>query len=416
MDTEKKLGVYVHIPFCASRCAYCGFYSTAGRDKLMPDYQYALLRHIREYAPQLDGYIVDSVYFGGGTPSYYGSGRLVSLFNALKKHGHVLRSAEVTAEVNPDSITKEDVQALYRAGFNRLSVGVQSANDSVLKSLGRRHDFARAEEAVRDAREAGFKNISIDLIYGLPSQKRDDWADTLSRALALKPEHISCYGLTIEEGTQLYVFKDSPFLPSDDEQADMYLYTVETLSRFGYKQYEVSNFARRGFESVHNLKYWLGGEYLGFGAAAHSFIGGRRYGIVSDLERYSEGILYDKSIIETSEELSDFEKAGEYLMLRLRTVYGISESEYYEIYHCDMDRILSRLRYFESNGWAERHDDNWRFTPTGFLLSNTLIGQVLEEQMRQRSEINKPWLKASGGEDPQMTMFASGEERVLKLF
>ncbi|MDR1589489.1 MAG: radical SAM family heme chaperone HemW [Oscillospiraceae bacterium] len=416
MEDEKKLGVYIHIPFCASKCAYCAFYSLAGRDKLMQDYQHALLRHVREYAPQLDGYLIDTVYFGGGTPSYYGAGRLISVLNALKKNGHVLRGAEITAEVNPDSVTREELAAMYRAGFNRLSVGVQSANDAVLKSLGRRHDFARAERAVRDARDAGFKNISVDLIYGLPSQKRDDWANTISRAVALKPEHISCYGLTIEEGTQLYVFKDSPFLPDDDEQADMYLYAVDTLSRYGYKQYEVSNFARRGRESAHNLKYWLGGEYLGLGAAAHSFIAGRRYGIVPDIERYSEGILYDKSVIETSEELSDFERAGEYLMLRLRTVYGISEQEYYEIFRCDMDRILNRLRFFETNGWAEQHDGRWRFTPTGFLLSNTLIGQVLEEQTRQRSQISKPWLKATEGEDPQLTMFAVGENRALKLF
>jgi oxygen-independent coproporphyrinogen-3 oxidase len=382
----------------------------------MPDYQHALLRHIKEYAPQLDGYLIDTVYFGGGTPSHYGAGRLISVLNALKKHGHVLRGAEITAEVNPDSVTRDDLAGMYRAGFSRLSIGVQSANDAALRSLGRRHDFARAERAVRDAREAGFKNISVDLIYGLPSQKRDDWANTISRAVALKPEHISCYGLTIEEGTQLYVFRDSPFLPDDDEQADMYLYAVDTLNRYGYKQYEVSNFARRGHESAHNLKYWLGGEYLGFGAAAHSFVGGRRYGIVSDTERYSEGILYNSSVIETDEELSDFERAGEYLMLRLRTAYGISEREYHEIYRCDMNRILNRLKYFEANGWAEFRNDRWRFTASGFLLSNTLIGQILEEQTRQRSEISKPWIKSSDGEDPQLTMFEAGESRPLRIF
>jgi oxygen-independent coproporphyrinogen-3 oxidase len=212
------------------------------------------------------------------------------------------------------------------------------------------------------------------------------------------------------------VFRDSPFLPDDDEQADMYLYAVDTLSRYGYKQYEVSNFARRGYESAHNLKYWLGGEYLGFGAASHSFIGGRRYSIVSDVERYSAGILYDRSVIDTDEDLSDFERAGEYLMLRLRTVYGISEREYHEIYRCDMDRILNRLKYFEANGWAEFRDDRWRFTPAGFLLSNTLIGQILEEQTRQRSEISKPWVNAPETEEPQLTMFTARDDRALRLF
>jgi oxygen-independent coproporphyrinogen-3 oxidase len=405
MDAEKKLGIYVHIPFCASKCAYCAFYSLAGKDKLMMNYQFALLRHIREYGEQLDGYVIDTVYFGGGTPSYYGAGSLISVFNALKKHGHVLRGAEVTAEINPDSITRDDLAAMKRAGFNRLSIGVQSANDAILKSIGRRHDFAKAQDAVRAAREAGFKNISIDVIYGLPSQNRADWADTISRAASLKPEHISCYGLTIEEGTQLHIFKDSPFLPDEDEQADMYLYAVDTLGRFGYRQYEVSNFARRGFESAHNLKYWLGDEYLGFGAAAHSFIGGRRYGFVSDAERYIDGILNGGRVIESSEELSDFESACEYLMLRLRTTRGISEEEYHNIYHCGMDLILARFKQYESNGWAEYRNGRWRFTPKGFLLSNTLIGEVLDAQTRQRSVTNKPWLTPTDESVSQLSMF-----------
>ncbi|NLA87385.1 MAG: radical SAM protein, partial [Clostridiales bacterium] len=183
---EKNLGVYIHIPFCAGKCAYCDFYSLAGHEKLMPAYQHAILYHIKEYTPQLDGYLTDTVYFGGGTPSSYCSDRLIIIFNALKKSGHVLLDGEVTAEVNPDSITKADLVRMYRAGFNRLSIGVQSANDALLKSLGRRHDFAATEEAVRNAKEAGFKNIRIDLIYGMPSQSRDKWADTLNKAEALK--------------------------------------------------------------------------------------------------------------------------------------------------------------------------------------------------------------------------------------
>jgi oxygen-independent coproporphyrinogen-3 oxidase len=207
---EKNLGVYIHIPFCVGKCAYCDFYSLAGHEKLMPAYQHALLYHIKEYEPQLDGYLSDTVYFGGGTPSYYGSDRLISIFNPLKNTVTYLLEAEVTAEVNPDSVTKADLVRMRRAGFNRLSIGVQSANDALLKSLGRRHNFAAAEETVKNAREAGFENISIDLIYGLPSQSRDSWADTFNRAASLKPEHISCYGLKIEEGSQLYIYKDSP--------------------------------------------------------------------------------------------------------------------------------------------------------------------------------------------------------------
>jgi putative oxygen-independent coproporphyrinogen III oxidase len=412
MFMDKHIGIYIHIPFCAGKCAYCDFYSLAGRDKLMPEYQHALLHHIKEYAPQLDGYLTDTVYFGGGTPSYYGSDRLISIFNALKKHGHVLLDAEVTAEVNPDSVTKADLIRLRRAGFNRLSVGVQSSNDALLKSLGRRHTFADAEDTFKNAREAGFKNISIDLIYGLPSQSRDEWADTLNRAAALKPEHVSCYGLKIEEGTPLYIYKDSPFLPDDDTQADMYLYAVETLSRFGLKQYEVSNFARRGYESRHNMKYWYGEEYLGFGAAAHSYIGGMRYNYIADLEKYSENVMAGRSVVDLTEEITDFERASEYLMLRLRTTKGISEKEYYDIYPCSMDMAMKMLRFYESQGWAVFSDDRWSFTPQGFLISNALIGEILEMQTKQRASMCKPWQKQDEEIRSQITFFDPKPEEV----
>ena len=403
---DKRVGIYIHIPFCASKCAYCNFYSLAGGDRLMSALQFAIIRHIKEYSPQLDGYLIDTVYFGGGTPSYFGASRLISIFNALKKHGHVLLDAEVTAEVNPGSITKEDLHRLKRAGFNRLSIGVQSSSDAMLKRLGRAHTFADAEETVQNARLAGFTNISVDIIYGLPSQDRDNWAETLTRAAALKPEHISCYGLKIEEGTQLYILKDSPFLPDDDEQADMYLYAVEMLSRFGYKQYEISNFARRGFESKHNLKYWLGGEYIGFGPAGHSYIGECRYSFVDNVEQYIERVnSKDQSVVNWREETSDFEKAGDYLMLRLRTNHGISEEEYYDIYRLKMDFVLELLRKYEKSGWAQYKDGRWNFTATGFLLSNTLLTELLEAQMKQRTQISKPWQSQQVGEETQMTLF-----------
>lgn len=376
----------------------------------MPAYHSALLRHIKEYSPQLDGYLIDTVYFGGGTPSHYGAGRLIGIFNTLKKRGHVLLDAEVTAEINPGSIIKDDLIKLRRAGFNRLSIGVQSTDDKTLKSLGRMHTFDDAEETVKNARLAGFDNISVDIIYGLPSQDKDSWAETVARAAALKAEHISCYGLKIEEGTQLYVFKESPFLPDDDTQADMYLYAVDMLSRFGYKQYEISNFAKRGFESKHNTKYWLGDDYIGFGSGAHSYIDQCRYSFIEDAEKYIERVNLGQAVVEHSEEMSDFENAGEYLMLRLRTVYGISEEEYYNIYRLKMDNILVLMRKYEANGWMVYKDGRWRFTPKGFMLSNTLIGELLDAQTKQRTQISKPWQKNTDVEDTQLTLF---DERPL---
>ena len=403
---DKKIGIYIHIPFCASKCAYCNFYSVAGHERVMQSYYNVLIKHIEEYSAQLDGYITDTVYFGGGTPSHFGAVRLIGILNALKKHGHVLLDSEVTAEVNPGGIAKEDMMRLKKAGFNRLSIGVQSADDKMLENLGRKHKFSDVGETVKNAREAGFSNISVDVIYGLPSQDITTWAETVVKTAALKPEHISCYGLKLEEGTPLYIFKESPFLPSDDNQADMYLYAVETFARFGYRQYEISNFARRGFESKHNMKYWLGEEYIGFGAAAHSYVGNSRYSYVEDLHKYIERVESGQhAVVEYSEEMSDFENAGEYLMLRLRTIHGISEEEYYNIYRLKMDLILELLKKYEENGWAIFKDGRWRFTPKGFILSNALIGELLDAQTKQRTQISRPWQTESDEESAQMTLF-----------
>ena len=411
---EKNVGVYIHIPFCSGKCAYCDFYSVVGKDKLMSEYHSALLQHIKEYSPQLDGYLIDTVYFGGGTPSHFGATRLAGIFNELKKQGNVLVDSEVTAEVNPESVTKEELVKLRRAGFNRLSIGVQSANDTMLKNLERRHSFAEAENAVLNARAAGFQNISIDLIYGLPSQSKDDWADTLNRALAMKPEHVSCYGLKIEEGTPLYIFRDSPFVPDEDTQADMYMYAVETLSRFGLRQYEISNFARRGFESQHNLKYWLGGEYLGLGPSAHSHIGGIRFSCIEDVEKYTENIFAGKSVIDQYEDISDFEKAGEYLMLRLRTTRGISESEYKSIFRCSLDMVLELFEKYREMGFAYQKEDRWIFTTQGFMVSNVLIGEILDAHTNQRAHIATPWQSVTTGENNQISFFKN--KRKVQIF
>ena len=224
-----RLGIYIHIPFCVSKCSYCDFYSIAGGKQRMPDYQSALLSHISESAEAIESYEIDSIYIGGGTPSCYGAKRIVEILDELKRIGNVRLDSEITVEVNPDTTKLEELKLLRAEGVNRLSIGVQSANNDILKIIGRRHNFRQAEIAVDTAREAGFENVSLDLIYGLPSQTRGDWADTLSRALELHPEHLSCYGLKLEEGTPMYrSYLGSPLIPDEDEQADMYLYTVDT--------------------------------------------------------------------------------------------------------------------------------------------------------------------------------------------
>ena len=388
---NKTLGIYIHIPFCASKCGYCDFYSLAGCDRLMPKYHNALLQHIRESGPQLREYFTDTVYFGGGTPSYYGARRICDIFNALKRSGLVYKTSEVTMEANPDSIRYHDLVTLRDEGVNRLSIGAQCANDDLLKLIGRRHNWQQVRKAVKNARDAGFTNISLDLIYGLPSQSREDWADTLGRALELRPEHLSCYGLKLEEGTPMYFYRDSALLPDDDAQADMYLYTCETLERYGFVQYEISNFARPGYASKHNLKYWLLRDYMGFGPGAASSVGGVRYSFVKDLKQYIAGVQSGGTIVDEYEKISALDRAAEYLMLGMRTVRGVSPKEYHNIYRSDFAPLQELLEEFRRKGWAENENGRWHFTPSGFLLSNLLIRLMLDKQGEYKLSGN-PWV------------------------
>ena len=376
-----KLGIYIHIPFCRSKCDYCDFYSLAGRDDRMDQYQKALLSHIKETAPLAQDFPVDTIYIGGGTPSYYGAKRLKELLGVIRKLYKVEKDAEVTVECNPDSVDVKSLKILHKAGVNRLSMGMQSANACELERIHRIHTPQQVNEAATAARKAGFTNLSLDLIYGLPGQTIDSWKATVEHALSLIPQHLSCYGLKVEEGTPLAArVAQGEVLPDDDQQADLYLWTVGRLERAGYPQYEISNFAKPGFASRHNLRYWLTQPYIGFGPGAHSDFGGRRYSFVRDLDAYIQGVLQGGDIIDESEIIPKRERCGEYLMLRLRTVQGINEQEYRSTYFMDFAPLQARLEQFRAQGWAEQTDGRWHFTPQGFLLSNQLIGDLLERQ------------------------------------
>ena len=405
---EKHLGVYVHIPFCASKCGYCDFYSLSGCEKHMGRYQAALVQHIEEAKNTMAPYFVDTLYFGGGTPSYYGARRLAELFNALKRSARVLKSAEVTVECNPDSVSRRDLAILRREGVNRLSLGVQTASDDLLKIIGRRHNFTQVKNAVRAIRAEGFRNLSMDLIYGLPIQTKNDWADSLSRVLDLGPEHVSCYGLKLEPGTPMFdKYKDSSVLPSDDDQADMYLFAVEMLERYGYRQYEISNFARPGFESRHNLKYWNLDDYIGFGPGAHSCIDNTRYSYVRDMNAYIEALGRGGDILEEYEKLDELERAAEYIMLGMRRAAGISAEEYSRVYRSSFEPIEAKLRDFRSRGWAKEEGGRWSFTSSGFLLSNPLIGMLLEAQAVYKLSGN-PWMAEPRVDADDITLPSGG--------
>lgn len=390
------LGIYIHIPFCASKCGYCDFYSSAMCEKEMPRYQRALLAHMEETLDALPPRLIDTVYFGGGTPSYYGAKRIIEALDVIKSSGRLLRDAEITMEANPDSMRPKDLRALRRAGVNRVSIGMQSSNNDILKLIGRRHNFKQVQMAVRAARAAGFDNVSLDLIYGLPSQTRSDWEETLMRAMQLHPEHISGYGLKLEPGTPMAKeYADSPLIPDDDTQADMYLAMVETLRQYGYQQYEISNFCIAGYESRHNLKYWQLDDYIGFGPGAHSCVDGLRYSYVRDRDRYVRCVLGGKGetdILDEYEKIGDFERAAEYLMLGMRTTRGVCRAEYSAIYNSSFDGIEAALDDYVRRGWAVKEEDRWHFTPSGFLISNTLIRAMLEAQTDELAE-RAPWMQ-----------------------
>ena len=380
--TKKPLGIYVHIPFCRSKCEYCDFYSLTGQDsEAMEAYLKALTTHIRETGPLAPDYRVDTIYFGGGTPTLFGAKNLSVVLNTIRKYFDVSGTAEITFEANPDSITPRLLRQLHREGFNRVSLGVQCDDDAILEAIGRPHDFQQAREAVARIRKAGFRNLSLDLIYGLPGQTLERWVQTLQHVLTLDPEHISCYGLKVEEGTPLYAYQDKCGLPDDDVQADMYLAAVELLKNKGYRHYEISNFAKREMASHHNLKYWTGGEYLGFGPDASSDFGGKRFSIIRDLSGYIQGIHTGGQVLREIQEIPKRERAGEYLMLRLRTSAGISREEYERRYLLSFEPIAQVMEKFCLHNWAMSNGKGgYRLTPEGFLMSNSIISDLLIAQ------------------------------------
>lgn len=375
----RPLGLYVHIPFCKSKCVYCDFYSLQGQEERMDDYVKALCAHLKETAPRAAGHMVDTVYFGGGTPSYLGNKRLCAILKVIQKHYHLSKTAEITLEANPDSAGDwKALRALRRCGFNRISLGMQSACEEELRTLGRIHTVGQVRSAVDAARQARIGDVSLDLIYGLPNQTLERWQETLSAAVALQPDHLSCYALKVEEGTPLFQMQDTLSFPDDDLQADMYLYTVEFLREMGYEQYEISNFARPGHQSRHNLKYWTLQEYAGFGPGAHSDFGGVRYAYGRDLDAYIRGVADGSPMVSESERIPLSQRDTEYIMLRLRTSLGMDVREFQQTFRLRFDPLEPLLRRYEEAGYAVEENGCWRLTATGFLVSNQIIGALLE--------------------------------------
>lgn len=329
------LGIYVHIPFCRQKCLYCDFNSYAKKEEWIDPYCSALKKEINAFPADQT---VDTVYFGGGTPTCIGADRLKDLLHTVKEHFTLARQCEITVECNPGTIDFLGLKTMFDAGFNRLSLGLQSNDDTMLKCLGRIHSYADFTQCYRQAREAGFQNISVDLMYGLPEQSVAMWKKTLKEVVLQNPEHLSCYALKIEEGTPFFSLPLQ--LPDDDTVRIMYDTCVEFLKHAGYERYEISNFAKPGLESRHNLKYWQCDDFIGFGAGAYSCIAAQRFHNVSPIDTYCAQMQNTCSAAEGEPEtLSLSDQMSEFCFLGLRTAKGICADEFYQRFHRRIEEV-----------------------------------------------------------------------------
>ncbi|MGI5895449.1 MAG: radical SAM family heme chaperone HemW [Oscillospiraceae bacterium] len=357
-------GLYIHIPFCATKCPYCDFYSLPARPADMDAYHTVLLHEIAR-AP--GGVAAESVYFGGGTPVLFGSARLSALLAALRNQFTLAPDCEITLEANPFSLPLREYEALRAAGFNRISFGMQSADPEELKTLGRRQSPAMVQSAVSSAKAAGFENLSVDLMLGIPGQTPESLCRSIAFLNALEIQHISAYLLKIEPGTPYAKTNMAEACPDEDTVCDLYLLAVEQLARAGFRQYEISNFARPGFESRHNLKYWRREEYLGFGPAAHSFYQGGRYAHPRDLAGYLSSDGTNATLTDSCEN-----PAVEELMLRLRLSEGVDLAAL-SINSAARQAVLAAARPLEQAGLLAVNQTRIALTPRGFLVSNAII-------------------------------------------
>lgn len=385
-NEHKRLGLYFHIPFCLSKCAYCDFNSApAPNAEVISRYISALISHMESYRSSAASYSPDTVFIGGGTPTCIPPEELFRLIRAIRKNFKLTKNAEFTVEANPATVSYPTLLRLHRLGVNRLSMGLQSAHDIELKALSRRHtrqDFARS---FRMARDAKFDNINVDIMFGIPYQTYQSLMHTLSYVTHLSSDHISLYDLKIEPGTAFYKNYNeiAPYLPDDDTEADMYLGAVDYLKSFGYMQYEISNFARRGHMCAHNLKYWNCDEYLGFGVSAHSYFNGSRFSFTPDIGRYMQGVEKIRenriTITDENEIVEERERIGEYIMLRFRLCAGIDSREFSRRFGLDFDTLYGyKCNRYIQNGFMTRRDGVYALTPAGMFISNYILSDILE--------------------------------------
>ena len=371
----KPLGLYLHIPFCRSKCRYCDFCSFPTRSaETVTTYVERLCADLAARSEDCRDYTVDSVYLGGGTPTILPADQLARIAETVHRNYRVSPDCEFTAECNPATGSPALFRTMTEVGYNRLSVGLQSAHPEELRALGRIHDFEGFRRTWEEAREAGFSNMSADVMFGIPYQTSASFRETLERVLTLKPDHLSAYALTVEPGTPLERMLPSLSLPGEDDVAAMYLDMVEFLAQNGLEQYEISNFAKRGYQSRHNRKYWNAEEYLGFGPAAHSDFGGVRFSNSRDLDAYLRG----DAIRETESVPTPEERENEYVMLRMRLTDGLDDGLFRARFGHGADVFFAKLKPFAARGFVVCDRGSAAFTPQGFLVSNAILSETVD--------------------------------------
>ena len=365
-----KIGLYVHIPFCKSKCKYCDFCSFTDADK--ESYLDALIRDIDSYKGcQIE---VNSVFFGGGTPSLLSGEQMEKLFFHLRNSFDVSCDSEITLEANPKTLTSENLEAYIRSGINRISLGLQSIHENELKKLGRIHNFSEFLETYNMVRNNGVNNLNVDLMYGIPEQTKESFEKTLSEIIKLSPEHISVYGLILEEGTPLYAHSQQLSLPTEDEECDMYYLASKMLSDNGYTHYEVSNYCKDGHACRHNLKYWRDEEYIGVGLSAYSYFGRKRFGKTRDMSLYLNDPLFNTDIQTIDLENEKYE----YVMMRTRLSEGFSLEEYKERFSEDfLATRRDKVEKFVDLGYIGISEDRLFFTDKGMYVGNSLLTELI---------------------------------------
>lgn len=407
---KKRLEIYIHIPFCVKKCDYCDFLSMCCDENTKKEYVQALIREIELSREKMRDYIVCTVFIGGGTPSILDGRYIEQIMEVLKENCEISENAEITIECNPGTVNQDKLTAYRRAGINRISFGLQSANDEELRAIGRIHNYAQFEESFRLAREAGFDNINVDIMSALPEQNVDCYEKTLEKVLALEPEHISAYSLIVEEDTPLNdrvneaLEKGIHILPDEDTEREMYYLTEEKLKVAGYHRYEISNYSKEGYECRHNVGYWKRIEYLGFGLGASSLYHGTRYSNTDELSKYISLLLDGRGEEKNFTEIHDYfqddiwdiqedvlsvlegkiqklsrnDMMEEFMFLGLRMIDGVSMKKFQEDFGRSYESVYGKVTdKLINQGLIEQNGDNVKLTKRGMDVSNYAMSEFL---------------------------------------